>query len=316
MLGTVFREAGHRPAWLLLGGLALVCAVLVVLNTLVLARLVPTLAWGPQPAWATADPAQGPWGRGRALPDATMRALIRQEILWATEIRGDSQAAERLRRGWRVRPVGGVSGQTPTAVGRGTAEPTSGERLAPQPASFLMPFGIHRSGLQGVGLYGVALVSFMAVSGLLAFCLPARLRVVRGALLGGGVRHLARLAALGALAYGLLLLLGLFLTVLVVGAPIAALLLFALVPATLFGLVAVGLALGRGLVRATRTQPATPLIELAAGTLALFAAGILPFLGWLVLGVAAVLGMGALILTRLGSGAPWSLHLLEEKEFL
>jgi hypothetical protein len=96
-----------------------------------------------------------------------------------------------------------------------------------------------------------------------------------------------------------------------VGAPLALLVLLGLVVLTVIGLVTTALALGHWLARRVGASQ-SPLAQLALGILVLFPASILPFLGWLVAAVLACYGLGAILLTRMGSGEPWSLQALKE----
>lgn len=299
-----------RSVWVLFSGLGLLCAALVGLDTMVLPAALPELAWGPPRPSPFHERGAGPRPASRQADPATL-TIVRREMLRAAEAQGGPQAREQLRNVWRLPPGtgGGVTQGIRVADPPRAQPPTALQRERPR--TFLVPFGVHRSGPEGAGLYGASLISVVALVGLLTFLLPGRMSVVRGAVLSGGAGNLARLSAVGAVASGLFMLLGLFLNILVVGIPLAALLLFAAGPATLFGLAGVSLALGRRLMKLTGTGPAVPLSELTAGVLALFAASIIPYAGWVAFGLAAALGLGAAVVTRFGTGEPWSLSALE-----
>ncbi len=76
---------------------------------------------------------------------------------------------------------------------------------------------------------------------------------------------------------------------------------------TYLGVVCVSLAIG-GFVRQWVRLAASPWIEVALGSLILFAVGRIPVLGWLGIGIASALGFGAVLATHLGSGRSWSLR--------
>jgi hypothetical protein len=74
----------------------------------------------------------------------------------------------------------------------------------------------------------------------------------------------------------------------------------------LVGLAALALAGGRRL--STRLGPAPPLVAALAALLVLLDVSLVPVLGWVVLGLVGVTGLGVSVLTRLGSQAGWSLE--------
>lgn len=74
----------------------------------------------------------------------------------------------------------------------------------------------------------------------------------------------------------------------------------------IFGLAALTLALGRWL--RSRLGPVPPLLAGLAGLLVVVDVALVPWVGWLVLAVAAVTSLGLAVLTRLGSSTGWSLE--------
>ncbi len=78
---------------------------------------------------------------------------------------------------------------------------------------------------------------------------------------------------------------------------------------TLFGLSCLALAFGRWL--RVRLGPAPPLAAAAVALLAFFDVGLVPVLGWIILGLLSVGALGLAVLTRLGSAAGWSLEELD-----
>ena len=109
---------------------------------------------------------------------------------------------------------------------------------------------------------GLTLVSFAAVTALLVVLLPGRFRTARDALLRG---QWLKALAVGVLANALAVLLSLFLVMLVVGSPLATLILGAMALLSMAGLVAATLAIGRLLVRRVGNGLTSPPLELAIG---------------------------------------------------
>ena len=99
----------------------------------------------------------------------------------------------------------------------------------------------------------------------------------------------------------------LVLTTQLVGFPLALFLLAVLLVLTLVGLVAVSLSLGTLIGRLAGWRPHSPLWDVAAGLLVVYPLSLLPFVGWITTGVAALMGLGAILVTRFGTGRPWTL---------
>ncbi|MBI2911733.1 MAG: hypothetical protein HYY05_06290 [Chloroflexi bacterium] len=181
-----------------------------------------------------------------------------------------------------------------------------GLRGAPRRPVFVRPFGLHPSGLEGIAFSLSSFAALLSASVALSFLAPGTLARLRVPLVRGP-RSLARTAVVGILGYlfcgaWALLLAGHF-----VGLPLAVLLLAGLLLLTLVGLVAVSLSLGVALGRMGGWRPHSPLYDLAAGLLVIFPLSVLPYVGWVTTGLAAVLGFGALLTTRFGTGEGWSL---------
>ena len=170
----------------------------------------------------------------------------------------------------------------------------------------LKPFGPHRAGIEGTSLYVASLVALLSTSTLAMWLFPMRLGRLRQALCRSR-RECLRVAAIGLLGYVVALMLGALLALMVTGIPMAVTLLIALVALTFFGLVAVGLALGRWALKRVNAGPASPLWELVAGMLILFPLSLLPFIGWPLIGLAAIFGFGAVLTTKFGSEEGWVL---------
>lgn len=334
------RESANA-VWLLPAALLALAAAIVGINTMVLPMAAPAVVWGiPRPEPVTFTVVRG--GAGEQKWKSQVQREV-QKYMEGLPVSNTTPAdwQRELQRARRLSNSGPLSvtfpapepGRTETTAGRPSpngprlivdpapifpTDASSGPlavwpmEAAPLPnprsASFVMPLGLHKGGVEGAGLYLLSLVSFAAISGLLAVLLPARLQVARDALLLGGP---LRPVAVGVLAYLLAALLSLFLVMLVIGGPLASLLLGLMLLLAVAGLVTAALACGRFLVRrAGQTQPA-PVLELTTGLLALYIAAVLPFLGWPLTLAASCAGLGSLIMTRFGSGEPWSLRSLE-----
>lgn len=116
------------------------------------------------------------------------------------------------------------------------------------------------------------------------------------------------------------LLMALVITAIAVSASLTAatfmltiLLVGALFVSALLGYLALSYGLGRRLLARAGWQHLSPLYGLMLGLLITFALAELPFLGAIFKALFASLGTGLVVLTRFGSGKPWSLQpLLEE----
>jgi hypothetical protein len=175
------------------------------------------------------------------------------------------------------------------------------------------PFGRHLPGWHGIAS-ALASYCFLFLAGVLAlYVFPRRLRVARDAL-GQGFREGLRFLGIGvlsALAIGALTALGTFAFV---SFPVSLLLVSALLLAFWAGMVAISLALGRNLSRRAGADKSSPLLDLAIGTLVVFALSRIPIAGWAVVGLLGAVSLGVVVATRFGTGGPWSLAELETGE--
>ena len=209
-----------------------------------------------------------------------------------------------------IRPVG--TEQRPQPATR--PFPTEGRPATAQagPPSSLRPFSLHAPGWGGMALHLVGLLALLSTSIVLTFFLPDRFRVMRD-VLGGSWSHRLRTMAIGLSGYLAALLLAFLLAVVVSGLPYTLFVLAVLTAVTAIGVTAVSLALGRW-VSAVVGAGRSPLAHLLIGVLLFFPFTILPYAGWAAAGIAASFGMGAILLTRMGSGRPWSLAALQDHE--
>ena len=170
----------------------------------------------------------------------------------------------------------------------------------------LRPFGVDRAGLAGVWWHVGSLAALFVLAALVLALMPRRVNVLAEVISNDwGQRFLAGvIGLLGYLAAGLLTFV---LFVNVVGAPLVAILILGVYLATAIGLAAVALAAGRAICHALRLAPHGPIFHMGIGVVVLFILTIVPYVGWIVAGIAALLGFGAFLWTRGGDTTRWSL---------
>lgn len=115
-------------------------------------------------------------------------------------------------------------------------------------------------------------------------------------------------AGVGLLTFVVLLLLVPLLVIICVGIPVVVLLAIGFVAALVLGRVAIGVFVGRRLLRALKADPTQPLLEVAVGVGLIELITAVPCLGGLLAGAVSLAGLGAVVLTRFGTMAyqPWS----------
>lgn len=198
------------------------------------------------------------------------------------------------------------------APGPQARERATGDQAGPrvrrerQTTALLTPFGMYQAGPTGVGLALLSLCTLLVVGGGTLYLLPQRLRVLRDTV-SESWREVLHLGAVGLLGYLVSFLLLFILVTLVVGLPFAALLLLVLAATTFLGLVTVSLALGRWLKSRLALPVLSPLADLSLGMLLLFPLGLVPLVGWALILMGASVGLGAILLTKIGSATGWSL---------
>lgn len=72
-----------------------------------------------------------------------------------------------------------------------------------------------------------------------------------------------------------------------------------------YGYVGVSRWLGRRILESTSATQQSPIVQVLIGVLVLGIVGFIPILGWLVALVANLVGLGAVILSKYGTGKPW-----------
>jgi len=171
----------------------------------------------------------------------------------------------------------------------------------------LSPFGAHTGGWQGILSSAASWVYLYLTSVLMLALMPHRVRRVTQALKSGGWRERGRLFLIGllaALASALLVVLARFAFVWFV---LVILLIGGVLVLSFLGVIGVSLMVGRGVRQWARFAPSV-WVELALGSLILFAFGRIPVAGWVLVGIVMAWGLGAVLATHLGSGEAWSLQ--------
>lgn len=184
-------------------------------------------------------------------------------------------------------------------------------RLA-QPGFWLSPFGLGREGLPGVWWYAGSPASVLILAVIALSAMPRRVGVLARVMSSGCGQQLWAFV-IGLLGYLTIALLVFLLFVNVVGGPLLLVLGIGAYLATAVGLVAVSLTLGTAVCRFARLGGVGPLFRLCVGVVLLFLGSIIPYLGWLVFGVSAITGFGAVLWTRGGEVSGWSLAEVDEQ---
>ncbi len=175
----------------------------------------------------------------------------------------------------------------------------------------LTPFGVYPTGFNGLGMMFLGLCALITVGAITAFIAPMRLRTLQQSLYFSW-RNLALLTLVGLLGYGFSLLLVFILTTMVTAIPFAAVVVLMVAAATLFGFVSVIFALGRWLRTKLALSLPSPVLDIVLGMALVFPLGLLPVAGWPIILILTSLGFGAFLMTKAGSGEPWSLLPLQE----
>ena len=165
--------------------------------------------------------------------------------------------------------------------------------------------------IEGLAAEGVGLLANYLLAIVLVFVLPRRVRRMAESLRPGG-RKLARILLIGLACAILAAAVSILAAFSVQMLPVPFLLLGMLFLSALVGVVAIEFELGRELLARAGWYADRPLLALALGTLLIFSLTRLPLLGWLTLVVVWLTGAGTSVVTRFGSGRPWTLRPLVE----
>jgi hypothetical protein len=184
--------------------------------------------------------------------------------------------------------------------------------MAPQIGARFGPFRGYRLAFAGPYVEAVAglLLQFL-IGAVVVYTAPERMRRLSDAVAAGGT-SLLRFFAIGVLlAFGLgavAVLSAFYVHTAVLSFAVAGILSLS----ALVGWVALGLGLGRGLLRRAEWSGGSPLVALWVGTTLLYAAARLPFLSVAVMVLLALTATGAVLSTRFGGRRTWSLDPLRE----
>jgi hypothetical protein len=171
----------------------------------------------------------------------------------------------------------------------------------------LSPFGAHAEGWQGLLSAIASWVYLYLTSALMLALVPRRVLLITQRLQVGGWRAQARLFVIGLLAALASALLALLARYAFVWIALIVLLSGAVLLLVFLGILCISLLAGRALRRWAALAPSL-WVELAIGSLIVFALGRIPFAGWILFGIVSAWGLGAVLATHLGSGEAWSLR--------
>ena len=151
--------------------------------------------------------------------------------------------------------------------------------------------------------WALTIISFIAFLGFLALALltVALLPKPVGLISSAVENHTLKVGLWGILAMALIVPLAILLAVSVVGIVLIPLYVFLVVCAFLTGYIAVARLIGNKITIALKTPDRPMLWETFWGLIVLWAIGWVPIVGWLVKGLSALLGLGGVIVTLLGT---------------
>jgi hypothetical protein len=171
----------------------------------------------------------------------------------------------------------------------------------------LSPFGAHAGGWRGILSAAASWAYLYLTSVLMLALMPHRVRLVTQALKSGGWRERGRLFLIGLLATLASVLLVVLARFAFVWFVLVILLTGGVLVLSFLGVIGVSLMGGEAVRKWARFAPSL-WVELALGSLILFAFGHIPVAGWILVGIVMVWGLGAVLATHLGSGETWSLQ--------
>ncbi len=197
------------------------------------------------------------------------------------------------------------------------ASPGAGTGASGQPGSHsgqhlsLLPFGIHRPGTSDVWWLLASAALFGVLATVLLFLFPRRIRQISNLLEASPLSSQVINVLLGLIVYLVTYVLLRLSWLTVIGMPVIPLLIDGVWILTWLGLVAVSFSTGHALLRKVDVALPAP-AEMLFGLWLLLVTCLVPYLGWVVAGTAAAVGLGAVIQTRFGSGRSWSLAALND----
>lgn len=293
----------RRPYGVLWGRLAVIAAVLAALNGAALALAAVDAPFGFAGheligvAVAVAEPTPSTPALSAAPP-----ALTPPPGLGSREERGRPQPGGV--RGIVFSPDGRTGWQFPrhpSEGGRGVSAP-------PPTPTVVRPLALPRAGLDGTALYVATFVAMVGSGLVVLFLVPERVARLSSAL-GGGPARLARLLAIGAVAYIGAAALGVLLVLIVTGVPLAVAVAVGLSVATILGVAGLAVALGGRLLAWARLRRRRAALEFLVGMFLLAPVAAFPLVGWVLAFAMASLGLGATLITRFGTENPFAARL-------
>ena len=188
-----------------------------------------------------------------------------------------------------VRAYGGAITRQPGAVVDGSIErnPTSGLSLTNLP--FFNPFGFT--------IPGIGILVWVLIAAALAHWFPQRTLRVGEVMFG----RLPRSLAVGALSWVLGLILAVILALTIIGIPLTLAIVLVLAAGGILGNVAVGWLIGRAILQRFARRDISRVVEAMVGVAILAFIESIPLIGFLLSLFIALLGVGAVLLSRFGS---------------
>jgi hypothetical protein len=171
----------------------------------------------------------------------------------------------------------------------------------------LSPFGTHAEGWRGLVSAAASWVYLYILSVLVLVLVPRRIRLITRSLQSGRRRDHARFVLIGLLAVLASVSLGLLARYASVWFVLVVLLSGVVLLLSFAGILCISLMVG-GMLRRWAALAPSLWVELALGSLIIFALGRIPFAGWVLFGIVFIWGLGAVLATHLGSGEAWSLR--------
>lgn len=168
------------------------------------------------------------------------------------------------------------------------------------------PFGAHMAGWQGILSALASWVYLYITAVLFVVMLPRRVRFITHKLRTSDGRGRLRLFVIGLLAVLTSVLLTVLARYAFVWGVLVIILSAAVMLLSFLGILCVSLMVGEAVLRWASLKLSV-WIELALGSLIVFALGRIPVAGWIGFGIVVAWGLGAVLATHLGSGEAWSL---------
>lgn len=95
------------------------------------------------------------------------------------------------------------------------------------------------------------------------------------------------------------------LAITIIGIPLIPLFILSVIVAYIYGYIAASLLIGKRIFEVSKASTSTPIAEAVVGILVVGLLRFIPFVGGLVALIVGLLGFGAVLLTKFGTGRPW-----------